>query len=130
MKKLALIAALVLSATMTYANSSSETDKIIDPKTTVTAYSVSPFCVAIVKGDLETVKKLIELGADVNAKSKGMTPVMYAAKFNRVEILELLIANGANLKAKDSKLGYTAMDFAELSNANEAKDVLEKALNS
>ena len=59
---------------------------------------------SIIKGDFETAKKLIDMGADINAKSNGLTPVMYAAKYNRTDILKLLIAKGANLKSKDSKI--------------------------
>ncbi len=91
--------------------------------------SVSPFCMSIVKGDFETVKKLIDMGEDINKKSNGLTPLMYAARYNRVDILELLIAKGAKLKVKDSKRGYTALKFAELSNAKQAKAILEKAIN-
>lgn len=83
---------------------------------------------AIVKGDLETVKKMIELGADINQKSIGMTPAMYAAKFNKVDILNLLISKGANLKAR-SDVGYTAKKYAEISNAFDAKIVIENTLN-
>ncbi|HMC00968.1 MAG TPA: ankyrin repeat domain-containing protein, partial [Flavobacteriaceae bacterium] len=68
-----------------------------------------------------------DLGTDINDKSNGMTPAMYAAKFNRVEILELLIENGANLKARSDQ-GWTAKKYAELSNAKEAKTVIENAL--
>ncbi len=85
----------------------------------------SPFCMAIVKGDTETVKKLIELGSDVNEKSNGMTPLMFAARYNRVDIIKLLVEKGANIKTKDSK-GYNAMKFAKLSNAKEAIALLEE----
>ena len=88
---------------------------------------VNPFCISIAKGDMETVTKLINLGADVNEKSNGMTPVMYAAKFNRTDILQLLISKGANLKAKSDK-GMTAEKYAEQSQAKEAKAIIEKAL--
>ncbi|PKV49773.1 ankyrin repeat protein [Aquimarina sp. MAR_2010_214] len=91
----------------------------------LTVYKTSPFCMAIVKGDLETVKKLIELGSDVNKKSDGMTPLMYAARYNRTDIIEVLVKNGAKIKTKDSK-GYTAMKFAKLSNAQDAIDLLKK----
>ncbi|RAV30109.1 ankyrin repeat domain-containing protein [Sinomicrobium soli] len=88
---------------------------------------VSPFCLAISKGDLTTVKKLIELGYDVNEKSEGLTPLMYAARYNKVEIIKVLIANGAKLKTKNEK-GFTALKYAELSNATEAVTLLEEAL--
>jgi len=68
---------------------------------------------------------MIELGSDVNQKSLGMTPLMYAARYNRVEIMKLLIDEGANVKTRDKK-GYTAMKFAELSNAKEAVALLKE----
>ena len=90
-------------------------------------YDVNPFCKAIMTGDIDTVKKLLDLGADVNEKSVGMTPAMFAARYNKAEILQLLIEDGANLKAKSDK-GYTAQKYAEMSNANEALEVLESAM--
>lgn len=87
---------------------------------------VSALNVAISKGDINTVKKLVEYGADVNEKSNGMTPLMIAARYNKVEIIKFLIANGAKLKVKDDN-GYTALKYAELSNANEAAQYLRQA---
>ncbi len=88
---------------------------------------VNPFCMAIVKGDLDAVKKMIEHGSDVNEKSEGMTPLMYAARYNRVGIIKILLKKGANIKAKDGK-GYNAMKFAKLSNAKDAIALLEEML--
>ena len=85
---------------------------------------ISPFCMSIVKGDFETVKKLISLGADVNEKSLGLTPAMYAAKFNKVEILKFLVEHGADLR-KRSEQGFTARRYAQLSNAQDALEYLE-----
>ena len=93
-----------------------------------TVIKVNSFCISIAKGDIETVKKLLELGEDVNQKSDGMTPVMYAAKYNRTDILELLIAKGADLKAKSDKT-MTAIKYAELHGAKDAYEILEKALS-
>ena len=56
-----------------------------------------------------------------------MTPAMFAARYNKAEILELLIANGANLKTKSDK-GYTAEKIAELSNASDALEVLKSTV--
>ncbi len=90
---------------------------------------VSIFCKAIMQGDIDTVKRLIELGEDVNKKSLGMTPAIFAARYNKAEILELLIANGANLRLKSDK-GYTAKKYAQLSNATDALAVIEAAMGS
>ena len=57
-----------------------------------------------------------------------MTPVMYAAKYNRTEILKLLISEGANLKTKSDK-DMTAKEYAELHKAEDAKAIIEDALN-
>ena len=86
--------------------------------------AISSFCKAILQGDIDTVRTLIELGEDVNQKSLDMTPAMFAARYNKAEILELLIENGADLSTKNDK-GYTAKKLAKLSNATDALAVLE-----
>ncbi|WP_111308065.1 ankyrin repeat domain-containing protein [Confluentibacter sediminis] len=128
MKKTIIISAIALcfSVATIQANSSINTLNNQSVKIS-TSFKVSPFCISIAKGDFETVKKLVELGADVNQKSDGMTPAMYAAKYNRIDILNLLIANGANLKAKSDK-GMTALKYAELHKADDAKAIIEEAM--
>lgn len=126
MKKTIIISALALCFSLVTLHA--ETSIKNSPKyQSSTKVKVSPFCVSIAKGDFETVKKLVELGTDVNQKSEGLTPVMYAAKYNRTDILKLLIANGADLKAKSDK-GMTAMKYAELHKADDAKAILEEAM--
>ncbi|MGO4921523.1 ankyrin repeat domain-containing protein [Maribacter spongiicola] len=95
----------------------------------VSRVDISSFCKAVIQGDLETVKRLIDLGEDVNQKSLGMTPVMFAARYNKVDILKMLIKNGADLKIQSSQ-GYTAKRYAELSNASEALEIIETAIGS
>lgn len=79
----------------------------------------TPLHVAIYKGEIEFIKKLIEFGADVNEKSYGLTPLMIAARYNKVEIMKLLIAKGAKVEEK-TNFGIDAMKYAQLSNAKEA----------
>ncbi|UGU15528.1 ankyrin repeat domain-containing protein [Sinomicrobium kalidii] len=130
MKKTALILAGIAMVTFTNTSLASNERPYDNYKVEVTKIpNVSPFCLAISKGDITTVKKLIELGTDVNQKSRGMTPLMYAARYNKVEIIKLLIANGAKLKVKDDK-GFTALKHAELSNATEAATLIKEALNA
>lgn len=88
---------------------------------------LSSFCKAVMQGDVDTVKKLIELGEDVNQKSLGKAPIHYAARYNKVEVLQVLIDHGADLK-KRCDGGMTAMKYAKLSNATEAQAVLEAAM--
>jgi uncharacterized protein len=94
-------------------------------KTTIKYDDVTPLCVAISKGELEIVKKFVEYGADVNQKSNGLTPLMIAARYNKAEIVKYLLEN-SNVKVneKDSN-GYTALNYAEISQATESIAVLK-----
>ena len=129
MKKTILTSALALAVMVVSANAENRTDLNDATVTTTTVKSVdiNSFCKAIVQGDVDMVKRLIALGEDVNQKSLGMTPAIFAARYNKVEILELLIAEGANLKTKSDK-GLTAKKYAKMSNASEALVVIESAL--
>lgn len=86
----------------------------------VAKVELNSFCKAIMKGDIDTVKRLIDLGEDVNKKSLGMTPAIFAARYNKAKILKVLIANGADLSRKCNK-GWSVEKYAKISNA---KDVL------
>lgn len=90
--------------------------------------SPAPLSVAISKGEIETVKKFIEYGTNVNEKSNGMTPLMYAARYNKVEIIKYLLLKGADRDIKDSQ-GFTALKHAELSNAVEAIALLKASVD-
>ena len=92
-------------------------------------YDLSSFCKAVMQGDIETVERMIEWGEDVNKKSLGMTPAMFAARYNKAEVLQMLIDHGADLSAKSDQ-GYSVAKYAELSNATDALAVLEGASGS
>lgn len=125
MKKTIIISAIALCFSIVSVNATPVTPTV---NYEVEAFfKVNTFCVSIAKGDLETVQKLISRGADVNAKSNGLTPVMYAAKFNRTDILELLIVHGANLKAKSDKK-MTALKYSQIHGATDAETIIVKAL--
>ena len=69
---------------------------------------------AIYKGDLKTVKTLIEQGRDVNTRNEIFeTPLFQAADVGHIEIVKLLIANGADVNA-DCGLDGTALHIAVL----------------
>ncbi len=127
MKKTILTIAMAISCMVTgiYANETNNELKFKVEKSI--SLELSSFCKAIIKGDVETVQKLIDLGEDVNKKSLGMTPAHFAARYNKAEILEVLIENGANLKARCDK-GYTVRKYAELSNAMDALEVIKVAM--
>ncbi|MCV9934426.1 ankyrin repeat domain-containing protein [Flavobacterium sp. LS1R47] len=112
------------------ASSRSTSFKLLNTeKHIVQGYDRSPLNVAISRGDIETVKKFIEYGANVNKVLNGMSPLMAAARYNQVEIMKFLVSKGAELEAENEK-GYTALKYAEVSKAKEAiaflKTILKK----
>lgn len=131
MKKaiLTTAAVFVLAVSGTYAGINNSSDIPAGAIVSQANEGLNSFCKAIVQGDIETVQKLISLGEDVNQKSLGMTPAILAARYNKAEILALLIEHGANLKTKSDR-GYTAKKYAEMSNATEALEVIQTAMNS
>jgi len=115
------VALLSLGNVAMASNGTLSSNKVERTKTFAT-----PLTVAISKGDIETVKKFIEYGADVNQMSEDLSPLMTAARYNKVEIIKVLLANGARVNEKNDK-GFTALKYAELSNAAEAIAILKGA---
>jgi len=68
---------------------------------------------AIERGWTEFAKYLITHGADVNRKTYGWTPLMFACQFGNHEIIEMLVAAGADVNAQASRgsdgIGETAL---------------------
>jgi ankyrin repeat protein len=60
----------------------------------------------------ELVKQLIEKGVDVNYQDGGGTPLHAAAENGLIEIVELLIANGAQVSAKSKSDASTPLHHA------------------
>jgi len=72
---------------------------------------------AAMNGDIDSIKKLIEGEADVNAKAhaESRTPLHYAALRGDKEIVDLLIQNGAKLNVIDGE-GLSVLDMSYISN--------------
>ena len=87
----------------------------------------STFCKLIRTGNYEAVKAMIENGTDINRKSTGLTPLMFAARYNKTDIVKLLINKGAKLKVKSDK-GFTALQYAKMSKAHDSYSVIKEAL--
>jgi len=68
---------------------------------------------AVISGDLETVKSLIEGRADINQKEPfgGSTPLGTAITFGKNDIAKVLIDKGANLSLKNND-GSTPLHVA------------------
>lgn len=128
MRKAIFMIALIVGASFTTANATENNNETVNTnEVTVTKIvKVNPFCVAIAKGDFDTVKRMIQFGENVNRTSNGKTPLMYAARYNRVKIASLLLENGARLTPKDEN-GQTAIDYAESAKANDVKKILVAA---
>ena len=84
----------------------------------------SPLHLAVCNGDLETVKKSIEYGADVNKIVRNMTPLMLAARYNHVEIVKILLANGAKPSIENAH-GLRALDYARYAKSTESAEILK-----
>ena len=71
----------------------------------------TPVCKAIQLGKLEVVKILKHYRADLDRSDKEYTPIMSAILENQLDILNYLIANGANVNLTDDD-GYSALKIA------------------
>ncbi|AQW86095.1 ankyrin domain protein [Campylobacter pinnipediorum subsp. caledonicus] len=82
---------------------------------------------AVKKGDLETVKKMVKNGQDLEVKdeaSLGQTALGWAAFIGYEDIVDYLISNGASLNATDRGDVYNVLKSAVLGkNVNIVKKV-------
>lgn len=96
-------------------------DKIVDDVNALNEAGFTPLTVCNIHDEIQTAKKLIELGADVNAKNKdGSTALMHA---QTPEQTQLLLKAGADVNAKDDD-GRTVLMYAK---TQEQKQLLLEA---
>jgi ankyrin repeat protein len=93
---------------------------------TMSAAATAPVADAAMAKDRETVKTLLKNGADVNAaQGDGMTALHWAARNGDVELAQMLLYAGANVKATTRLGGYTAlMMAADLGHADVVKALI------
>ena len=80
------------------------------------------------EGNIEAVKQHLAAGTDVDARAiilGGKTPLSQAASGGHKEVAELLIAEGADVNAKDA-YGTTPLDSAIKRRRTETADLLRK----
>jgi len=123
MKKTIFILGMALVAFTNVATASTVTETKVY---TVNTYGATPLCTAISKGDVATIKKFIEYGADVNERTNNLTPLMYAVRYNNLEIVKLLVEKGADLAAVDQN-GNTALKIAEMFKNSDVIETLKTA---
>lgn len=127
MKKLAFILVVfTLSFNTVNANNNLNNSLVT---TSIEAPKISALCQLIVAGNYDAVESLIKNGTDINRKSTGLTPLMFAARYNKTKIAKLLIKHGAKLNVKSEK-GYTALEYAKMSKAKDAYFVIKTALET
>lgn len=125
MKKSAVVLALALGFSIFNLNASNDISTLNVNEVSVQSAKVSPLCKAVATGNVEEVKRLLNNGVDVNAKSRGMMPIHYAAKHNRVDLIRVLITAGSKIH-EYSDQGYTALRLAQKVNAKEAAQFLKR----
>ena len=76
------------------------------------------------EGNIEAVKQHIAAGTDVDAKTGGETPLLWAARFGQSQVAELLIAEGADVNVKDDAWGFTPLGYAVSRGHKESTELL------
>ena len=128
MKNSILSLLLLLSFSASFALTTSHPP--VDAIETTSISNVNSFCKLIQMGDYDAVRALIQQGEDLNRKSTGLTPLMFAARHNQPEIAQLLIDNGAKLNSRSEKDGMTALEMAERYNAMDTYEVIQNATDA
>lgn len=69
-----------------------------------------PLFQAAARGDLSTVKEMLEKGAPVDDQTDGTTPLQAAAWHGHADAVQCLLAAGANVNATDAQ-GWTPLHY-------------------
>ena len=86
----------------------------------------TPLKIAVVRGDIQTVGDLLDLGADPNLKGEDdWTPLHHAVSRGNVAIISLLLAHGASPEMTD-RFGKTPASIARTLHDPEVSDLLSR----
>ncbi|KAG1133466.1 hypothetical protein G6F42_001400 [Rhizopus arrhizus] len=85
--------------------------------------------VVVCKGKIEMLKRMIRLGMDLNSTENehlGITPLMYAAYFGKIDCLRLMLEQPSILVNQQDKKGWTALMWGASGNQAESVQLLLK----
>ena len=72
-------------------------------------YGVTPLSLACLTGNAATVDALLKAGGDPEARTSGETALMTAARTGGVDVVNVLLAHGADISATEVKSGQTML---------------------
>ncbi|MEO8235205.1 MAG: ankyrin repeat domain-containing protein [Flavobacterium sp.] len=85
----------------------------------------TPLMASVVKGNNVITELLLQKGANPDlTDNKGTTALMYAAQFQNIDAIKLLLKYKADIEHKD-KEGKTAFEFAVFTNNEEIINILK-----
>lgn len=67
---------------------------------------------AVITGHIATVKILLDLGANINGKCNGCSPLFLAVERGDVQMIRLLIGYGAEVDSRNLKMNWTPLMWA------------------
>lgn len=103
--------------------------KLVTPKTKTDCFKIGNSSYSLLALTIKTGAKncfdyLLTQKIDVEKACAGKTPLMYAVKYNNLNMVKALIKAGANTKAKTGS-GRTALDYAKKYKRQEIATYLE-----
>lgn len=99
-----------------YWNADEMVEKLLDSGADpdrVNDYGISPLMLACEKGNPETINRLLDARANPNvSQTTGITPLMMCVRSGNVDAVRLLLTHGADVNARESRRGQTALMWA------------------
>ena len=91
----------------------------------------SPFIIAVAHKNYDYAKLLIDAGANINEYSTDFTPLLIAAQYGSIEIIELLLSKGVDIDALHLKNKSNALHIANKNNQTDvAKLLIDSGINT